>query len=132
MRKYHLLGIAALLLTCLFSCKKEIEFTNEKATLHFSSDTILFDTIFTTVGSITHKLRVYNKNDFNVRTNIQIVGENATVYSINVNGNPGNEANNVEIPKKDSIWIFIEYNTTLTKYHNFHSWIIVICIIQFC
>ena len=31
-----------------------------------------------------------------------------TIAPINVDGNPGNEANNVEIPKNDSIWILIE------------------------
>lgn len=108
MKKSHLFGIAILLLICLFSCKKEIEFTSGKATLHFSNDTILFDTIFTTVGSSTQHLRVYNRNDFNVRTNIKIAGYDAKFYAMNVDGISGSEAKNVEIPANDSIFIFIE------------------------
>ena len=108
MKKSHIFGIAVLLLICLFSCKKEIEFSSGKATLHFSNDTILFDTIFTTVGSITHHLKVFNRNDFNLRTNISIGGDHAKFYAINVDGIPVDEAKNVEIPANDSIFIFIE------------------------
>ncbi|SVD34358.1 uncharacterized protein METZ01_LOCUS387212, partial [marine metagenome] len=63
MKKTHLFSIVILLLICLFSCKKEVTFLEGKATLHFSNDTIVFDTVFTTVGSIPHHLKVYNKND---------------------------------------------------------------------
>ncbi len=108
MKKTHLFSIIILLLICLFSCKKEVIFSEGKATLHFSNDTIMFDTVFTTVGSITHHLKVYNKNDFDVKTNIRITGEDVQFYAINVDGIYGNEAENVEIPAKDSIFIFVE------------------------
>ena len=107
MKKKHLFSIIILLLICLFSCKKEITFSEGKATLHFSSDTIMFDTVFTTIGSITHSLKVYNNNNFDVKTNIRITGEDRYFYSINVDGVSGNVANNVVIPENVSIFIFI-------------------------
>jgi hypothetical protein len=108
MKRNQIFSIAFLLLICLFSCKKEPVFSGEKATLHFSNDTILFDTVFTTVGSITHHLKVYNKNDFDVKTNIKITGEDSKFYAMNVDGISGSEAKNVEIPANDSIFIFVE------------------------
>jgi len=68
----------------------------------------MFDTIFTTVGSITQHFKVYNNNDFGVKTNIKITGEDAKFYAMNVDGISRNEAKNVEIPANDSIFIFIE------------------------
>ncbi|MEC7863752.1 MAG: hypothetical protein VYB55_01655 [Bacteroidota bacterium] len=108
MKKTHLFSIAVLLLICFFSCKKEMELTSRKAALHFSNDTILFDTIFTTVGSITHHLKIYNRNDFGVRTNISITGDDADLYAMNVDGITADELSNIEIPANDSIFIFVE------------------------
>ena len=108
MKKFQIFSIAFLLLICLFSCKKEPVLSGGKATLHFSNDTIMFDTVFTTVGSITHHLKVYNKNDFDVKTNIIITGEDSKFYAMNVDGISGSEAKNVEIPAKDSLFIFVE------------------------
>jgi len=63
---YHIL-----ILTILFACKKEdIINSNSNANLHFSSDTITFDTVFASIGSITKTLTVYNHNSFDVTTNI--------------------------------------------------------------
>ena len=42
------------------SCKKDKGFT--KNHLDFSEDTLLFDTVFTTVGSVTKRFKVYNNN----------------------------------------------------------------------
>ncbi|MBC8265644.1 MAG: hypothetical protein H8E84_01625 [Flavobacteriales bacterium] len=108
MKKTKLFSIVILLLICLFSCKKEAILSEGKASLHFSNDTILFDTVFTTVGSITHHLKVYNKNDFAVKTDIKITGEDMQFYAINVDGISGSEAKDVEIPANDSIFIFVE------------------------
>ena len=108
MKKFQIFSIAFLLLICLFSCKKEPVLSGGKATLHFSNDTIMFDTVFTTVGSITHHLKVYNKNDFDVKTNIIITGKDSKFYAMNVDGISGSEAKNVEIPAKDSLFIFVE------------------------
>ena len=47
------------------SCKKDKEFTKDH--LDFSADTLLFDTVFTTVGSVTKRFKVYNKNVGKIR-----------------------------------------------------------------
>ena len=106
MRKYFLLPL--LLITILFSCKKEIMENDQSATLHFSNDTLAFDTVFASIGSITKTLTVYNHNSFNVKTNIELRGNSQAHFRINIDGVPGNNQSNIEIPAKDSIFIFVE------------------------
>ena len=61
MTKYIL---PTLLIICAYSCKKENLPSDENANLHFSNDTIIFDTIFSSIGSVTKKLMVYNNNNY--------------------------------------------------------------------
>ena len=105
MNKYFL---PLLLTILLFACKKDIMENDQSATLHFSTDTITFDTIFASIGSITKTLTVYNHNDFDVRTNIELRGNSAAHFRMNIDGIAGNNQSNIEIPAKDSIFIFLE------------------------
>ena len=109
MKKYLFALIAS---TILFACKKEyLNNSIPSATLHFSTDTITFDTIFTSIGSITKNLMVYNNNNFNVQTDIKLKGNSTQFYSrINIDGiSPNrNSITTIEIPANDSIFIFLE------------------------
>ena len=106
MNKYFL---PLLLLTILlFACKKDLMDNDQSATLHFSTDTITFDTIFASIGSITKTLTVYNRNNFDVKSNIALLGNSAANFRMNIDGIPGNSQTNIEIPAKDSIFIFLE------------------------
>ena len=91
-----------------FSCKKETVDTNNSGSLNFSNDTITFDTVFASVGSITKILKVYNNNENDIYTDIELKGVSAANFRINIDGVPSNSLNNVNIPSKDSIFIFIE------------------------
>lgn len=107
-----------LIIIILSACKKEdLEDQYQSATLHFSNDTITFDTVFTGVGSITKTLIVYNHNNFDVNSDIAIAGNSGAYFRMNIDGEPGNQ-NNVHIPAKDSIWIFLEVSTTETSSNN--------------
>ena len=81
---------------------------DQSATLHFSTDTITFDTIFASIGSITKTLTVYNRNNFDVKSNIALLGNSAANFRMNIDGVSGNSQTNIEIPAKDSIFIFLE------------------------
>ena len=63
--KFFLFVVVLLFSTVvLSSCVREDEFAHgDYVRLKFSSDTITFDTVFTTVGSVTKKLMVYNTED---------------------------------------------------------------------
>jgi hypothetical protein len=105
MKKYLFFLIT---ITILFACKKEIMDTNQSATLHFSNDTVIFDTVFASIGSITKTLTVYNHNSFDVKTNIELRGNSQAHFRMNIDGVPGNNQSNIEIPAEDSIFIFLE------------------------
>jgi hypothetical protein len=105
MNKYFLPLLITIL---LFACKKELMENDQSANLHFSTDTITFDTIFASIGSITKTLTVYNRNNFDVKSNIALLGNSAANFRMNIDGIAGNSQTNIEIPAKDSIFIFLE------------------------
>ena len=105
MNKYFLPLIFIIL---LIACKKDIMENNQSATLHFSTDTITFDTVFASIGSITKTLTVYNHNNFDVKSNISLQGNSSANFRMNIDGIAGNIQSNIEIPAKDSIFIFLE------------------------
>ncbi len=79
--------------------------------LSFSSDTVLFDTVFTTIGSSTQRMKVYNPNNKNLEISLigLAKGENSP-YRINVNGEQSatNRFTGVELRARDSLFIFVE------------------------
>lgn len=105
--KLFLLLLGVLML--FVQCRKE-KFTDDpSAQLSFSADTLLFDTIFNTVGSTTARLTVYNWNNNAVEVSeIKIDGGSSSQYRMNVNGLPGSSFESIEIGGKDSIFIFVE------------------------
>lgn len=103
----------AMLLACsmfLFQgCKKDLFITDDGAQLEFSTDTVFFDTVFSTIGSTTQLVKVYNRHDKNIRiSEIVLEGGSFSAYRINVDGLDGNTQENIEIAPNDSIFIFVE------------------------
>jgi hypothetical protein len=88
--------------------KKDLLDTNPDARLNFSTDSILFDTVFTERGTITRTLKIfnYNANGININ-NIKLAGGNSSDFSININGLNATEAQNIRIKGNDSIYVFI-------------------------
>ena len=91
------------------SCRKSDQLdTNPASKLSFSTDTVFFDTVFSSVGSVTKRLTVYNRNDGKVKiSDILLAGGQSSDYRINIDGISSLEARDVEIPGHDSIFIFI-------------------------
>ncbi len=100
--------IAVILYLVIASCKKEEKLnTSPSVELKFSADTLIFDTVFTTIGSVTQQIRVHNPTDqkVNISTIKLATGSNSR-YSININGEAGTEFHDVEILGNDSIYLF--------------------------
>ncbi len=96
-----------LLFTLFASCKKD-KFTTNGA-LAFSNDTVIFDTVFTQVGSSTKAFKIYNTHNENIRiSKIYIAGGEASKYRININGFSGRVFSDIEIAPNDSLWGFAE------------------------
>jgi len=116
MKKLFLL---LLVITILFACKKDVLESNQSATLHFSNDTIIFDTAFHSIGTPTQTLTIYNRNNFNVITNISLNLISGGSFRMNVDGVAGNNHNAIEIPAKDSIFIFLEITPNQNSSNDF-------------
>lgn len=100
---------AFLLITLLFvfSCKKETFITSSNALLRTSADTLFFDTVFTSVGSITQSFKIFNPNNQKLKLSaVQLMGGNSSFFKINVDGLPGVVFNDIEINANDSIYVF--------------------------
>ncbi len=94
----------------LGSCRKDSLFNDDpNFKLSFSADTIMFDTVFTTVGSITKVFKVYNNSNKPVLiSSIELGGKLSSNYRFNVDGRSGVLINDIEIRGKDSVWVFVE------------------------
>lgn len=96
-------------LTGLFSCKKDHFTTDSSAKLAFSSNLILYDTVFSTVGSVTKTFIVYNRHSLPIKiSTIRLARGAASNFRINVDGSKGTEFSDVEIAGKDSLFVFAE------------------------
>ena len=88
-------------------CKKDV--LNGDGALTFSLDTVIFDTVFTTIGSITKQFKIYNpsNNEVNI-SSIILAGGQQSKYRLNVDGVPGTAFSNVSIPGRDSLFVFVD------------------------
>jgi len=100
--------VVLVLLICN-ACKKESIFTGDSANLTFSHDTLTFDTVFTTVGSATRFIKIFNPNDEDVIID-QIFLEEGTssFFNLNINGVSANSGEDIKVLGRDSIYVFAE------------------------
>jgi len=105
---HHLILFAVLLPAFLSCSKKDKVDGSPDIRLTFSTDTVFFDTVFPTVGSITKSLVIYNTNKNKVQiSNIRLMGGEGSCYRVNVDGTPGVYFTDVTIPADDSIYLFV-------------------------
>ncbi len=109
--------VLLILIVFAIGCRKEDQITTDPTDrLSFSVDTMIFDTVFTTIGSTTHILKVYNRNNETVRiSDISIEGGQASNFRINVDGDSGVSFADVEIAPEDSIFIFVEVTVDINN-----------------
>lgn len=97
----------SLLFSINTSCKKTMIFS--KGNLAFSRDTVVFDTVFTTIGSTTKNIKIYNKEAKSVViSEVELMGGSSSPYRINLDGLSGTHFSEIELPGKDSLFMFIE------------------------
>ena len=95
--------------TLLFStaCKKDSIFVS--GDFSFSVDTVLFDTVFTTIGSATRNFKVYNGNNSPIKFDeIRLMGGTNSAFRLNFDGVPGVLHKDIEMDRKDSLFGFID------------------------
>ena len=110
MRK--LLSVLVLIFLCGFlllntGCRKNNLTTNGH--LEFSLDTLVFDTVFTTVGSTTEQFKIYNRNTKTIIIDeVELMGGSNSPFRINVDGISASSHQNIQLEGNDSLFVFVE------------------------
>ncbi len=101
--------LLSIFLMVFFSCRKtDIIDDNTELTLSFSADTVIFDTVFTSLGSATQFLKVYNPsaNAVNI-SSIKLARGEQSRYRINIDGEPALSIKDYKLEGNDSLYIFV-------------------------
>ena len=111
---FHIFVLTILSSIFVFSaCDSDSFSTNPAYKLKFSTDTVSFDTVFTTIGSATNIMKIYNPNKEGLKiTSVGLERGTSSPFRINVDGSSStnNQFADVEIDAKDSLFVFITVN----------------------
>lgn len=104
------IGLVLLILFLTSACRKGERITSDpNAKLNIANQEVLFDTIFTSVGSITKRIKITNKNNDAVKVSeIRLSGGSNSAFSLNINGEPTQNKNDLIINGQDSINLFVK------------------------
>ena len=98
----------ATFLILLFSCKKESFITSPDAAVNITADTLHYDTVFASTGSITQAFKIINENNQKLKiSSVKLMGSSASAFKINVDGYASPEVDNLELEANDSIYVFV-------------------------
>lgn len=100
--------VLLVLILLLPSCRKDAFITDQNARISLSADTIRYDTVFTTIGSVTQSVKIINSNNGRLMiSSIRLMGGNNSAYKLNINGVANNELTNIELAAEDSMYVFV-------------------------
>ena len=104
------IGLVLLILFFGSACRKGERITTDpNAKLNISIKEVLFDTIFTSVGSTTKRIKIVNWNNDAVKVSeIRLSGGNTSAFRININGEQTQSKNDLIINGRDSINLFVK------------------------
>jgi hypothetical protein len=89
------------------SCKKVESFSKSNVT--FSIDTLVFDTIFTTIGSTTQNFKIYNPDNKSIKIEeIELMGGKSSPFRINIDGSSGISNSDLILKGNDSMFVFVD------------------------
>ncbi len=88
-------------------CNKKNFFSKDNLT--FSVDTLVFDTVFTTIGSTTKSFKIYNPESKTVQIDeVELMGGENSPFRMNLDGLIGYNFSNIRIEGNDSLFVFVE------------------------
>jgi len=93
------------------ACKKDTFITSPDAAIALTADTIKYDTVFTTAGSVTQSFKIINENNQKLKlSSVTLMGGASSFYTINADGISGPAVNDLEIAANDSLYVFVQVN----------------------
>lgn len=95
------------------SCKKDEPLTSSTAKLEFSTDSILFDTVFRYAGSTTQVFKIINRHHQKMNISKAYLGSGtSSAYKINIDGISTTPSapviRDIEILADDSLFVFVQ------------------------
>lgn len=98
-----------LIISTQIGCRKDPITDDTSVILRFSEDTIVFDTVFTTVGSATRHFKVYNDNKKAVNiSSIKLAGGSTSNFHLNIDGVPAVSTGDILLRGGDSMYVFVD------------------------
>ena len=95
----------------LIACKKDTFITSPEARITLTADTLKYDTVFPTTGSVSKLFKVVNENNQKLRlSSVKLMGGASSAFKINVDGIATTKATNVDIDANDSVYVFVQVN----------------------
>jgi hypothetical protein len=104
---FPLFILLSCLLTFLPGCEPKEDLVQTSGSLEFAADTVLFDTVFTTIKTVTKRLWVYNRNSGAVKTDVRLTGTAGATYSLIINGDAGSSISGITVRGKDSLLVLV-------------------------
>jgi hypothetical protein len=113
MRRIFFLIIFSIVLA--LACQKDSFITSADADI-ITTDSVYFDTVFTSTGSVTRSFTIVNNNDQKLRvSSLRLAGGSTSAYVINANGSPGTSFSNLDIGPRDSMYVFVKVTINPTS-----------------
>src|SRR5574337_1379997 len=104
-----------LLAVLFFACNKESFTGDSSVLLKTSVDTLHFDTVFTSTGSATQFLKIFNDNNQGIHiSSVKLAGGASSPFKINVDGIAGPQVNNTDVSADDSVYIYVTVSVNPT------------------
>jgi hypothetical protein len=92
----------------ILSCRKNSFITGKDANVLFSTDTLFFDTVFVSTGSVTQSVKILNPNSKKLHLDVvKLMGGAQSYFNLNIDGSPGPEQDNIDLDAGDSLYIFV-------------------------
>ena len=93
----------------LWGCSGDKLYLGADARVAFSQDTVLFDTVFSTIGSASEAFRIVNDSPGRILLeDITLEDGEDSPFRINVDGLPGPSVGGLELGEGDSLYVFVE------------------------
>lgn len=106
---YFFLLLSISILIGLTNCRKENFLTDSGAKVEFSKDTVVFDTVFVTIGSTYERFTIKNPQNKALNlSSVRLANGTRSSFRMNVDGLSGVNIKDIEIPAKDSVFVFVE------------------------
>lgn len=99
-----------MLFAVILGCQKNNTIdSSPDSKLNFSTDSILFDTVFTNTGTTNRFLKIFNYNNKTINiSELKLEGGDLSNFKININGIPASSVKDFKIRANDSAYVFIK------------------------